>query len=99
MSGIIARIDAKFFHPGQESRPVHTQARRSSVRPSHSSLRFGERLDDLITLFFGMIAGTAAVPMQRADGLLYDTGNIIVFSCVFGGGGLGLLGRYLAQLS
>jgi hypothetical protein len=63
VSGIIVRIDAKFLHPGQESSPIYAQERGSSIRPSHSTLRFGKRPNDLVALFSSTISGVSGTTM------------------------------------
>ena len=60
---IIARIDAQFLYPGQESGPIQAQARGGSVGPSHSSFRFGKRLDDLVALFLFTISKVWGITM------------------------------------
>jgi hypothetical protein len=60
MSGIIAGIDSKLLHPGEESCPIRSQARRSSVRSAHPSLRLSECAHDLIALFLSTIVRSAA---------------------------------------
>ncbi len=61
MSGVIAGIDPKLLHAGQECCPIYAQTRGSSVHSAHSSLSLGECAHDLIAVFFStIIRGTAA---------------------------------------
>src|SRR5258708_3848451 len=41
-SGVLPTVDAKLFHPGQQSRAILAQASGGSVRAAHAALRFGE---------------------------------------------------------
>ncbi len=63
MSGVIAGIDSKLLHPGEESCPIRMQARRSSVRSAHASLRLSECAHDLIALPFSTIIRSTAPSM------------------------------------
>src|SRR5271167_38397 len=41
-SRVLPTVDAKLFHPGQQSRAIRAQASGGSVRAAHAPLRFGE---------------------------------------------------------
>src|SRR5690348_3641999 len=77
MSGVIAGIDSKLLHPGEESGPIRMQARRSSVRSPHPSLRLSECAHDLIALPFRTIIRRAAPSMEGANRFLHDTSNVV----------------------
>src|SRR5580704_7105297 len=74
-SDILFRIDAKLFHPRDESVAIDAHAYGSSGGATHASLAFGKCGHDLLPLLLGIAVSNTFVLLQSIYGLFKKSGK------------------------
>jgi hypothetical protein len=62
----LAAIDAKLFHPGQQSCTIHAHANGGSIRAADAPLRFGESAHDPSALLSRIFVSNPAFIVPRS---------------------------------
>jgi len=62
---VLLRVDAEFFHSGEESRAVHSQARGSTIGTTHAPLACSKCPYDLIALLSFIFVSNATFVTSR----------------------------------
>ena len=74
-SDILFRIDAKLFHPRDESVAIDAHAYGSSGSATDASLAFGKCGHDLFPLLLGIVVSNTFVLFQSIHGLFQKSGK------------------------
>src|SRR5260370_27264859 len=87
-SDVLFRIDAKLFHPRDESVAIDAHAYGSSGSATDASLAFGKGGHDLFPLLLGIVVSKTFVLLQSVHGFFQKSGKAFLIRC-----SMGCLGR------
>src|SRR5258708_6992685 len=83
-SDILFRIDAKLFHPRDESVAIDAHAYGSSGSATDASLAFGKCGHDLFPLLLGIVVSNTFVLLQSVHGFFQKSGKAFRIRCSMG---------------